>query len=63
VNVAEVVITSDYLQSRAFHAAVGIACGTRDWSVLACQLQFGRVLWAGAAEGVVFSYGYICFCV
>jgi len=62
--VVEVMITSDYLQLRAFHAAVGIACGTWDWSVLACQLQFGSVLWAGAAEGVVFSsYGSICVCV
>jgi len=59
----EVTITSDYFQLRAFHAAVGIACGTRNWSVLACQLQFGSVLWAWAAEGVVFSYGSICVCV
>jgi len=29
-SVVEVMITSDYLQLRAFHAAVGIACGTRD---------------------------------
>jgi len=28
----------DYLQLRAFHAAVVIACGTLDWFVLACQL-------------------------
>jgi len=55
-------ITFDYLQVRAFHAPVNITCATRDWSVLACQLQFGSVLWAGA-EGVVFSYGAICVCV
>jgi len=34
VNVGDVMITSDYLQLRAFHAAVGIACGTR--STCAC---------------------------
>jgi len=56
-------IASDYLQLRAFQAAVGIACGTRDWSLRTCQLQFGSVLCAGAAEGVVLSYGSICVCV
>jgi len=34
VSVVAVMITSDYLQLRAFHAAVGIAYGTR--STCAC---------------------------
>ena len=29
-NVVEVMITSDYLQLRAFHAALSMACGMRD---------------------------------
>jgi len=32
----DVMIAFDYLQLRAFHAAVSVACGTLDCSLLAC---------------------------
>jgi len=44
-------ITSYNFQLRAFHAALGIACDAWNWSVFACQLRLGSLLWAGAAEG------------
>jgi len=63
VIVAEVMITFDYLQLRAFHAAVGYACGSHvaRYACLPAAVRQCIVRWSSRRCGASLWF-YLCLC-